>query len=142
MILWLTGFSWVVLLRGADPLPSSWALDPSEAQRPLVLWASELCSRASLQGRTHEHGLMEPRLVWNWLPPVTGPSLASSWEVGKQRQASPEVCVLGALIAHSPQPFFLGKSPQYVVEQGSSQAWVHLPSFHRHQCCWAWRPGV
>lgn len=50
---------------------------------------------------------MEPRLVWNWLPRVTGPSLASTREVGKQRQASPEAYVLGALIAHSPQPHFL-----------------------------------
>lgn len=43
MILWLTGFSWAVLLPGADPLPSceaaySWELDPNgEAQMPLVL---------------------------------------------------------------------------------------------------------
>lgn len=47
---------------------------------------------------------MEPLLVWNWLPRITGPSLASTQDGGKQRQESLEACVLGALSVRSPQP--------------------------------------
>lgn len=159
MIPWLTGFSWAVLLPAADPLPSLLSvgsLAPLERTRGFspsqvslhgvctVSCAAELLHDVAAAYHEDEPLLTEPLLVLSRTPRVTGPSLASTWEGKKQRQAAAEACVLGApdvLIPHK-LTFFLGKSPPYIIEEGSSQACVYLLSFHWRQCCWAWRPGV